>query len=376
MILINGTRWLCLPAVAAWLALSGFLSPRCAAQDTFGGAPSKPSFTDSVKQSFSKVGEAFSSKPKTNSLPDDDPTLLKSEGKPSVDLYLTLAKHFEETNKPAQAEEQYQKALRQSPNHLAAMLGYAHFMENHGRYEDAVNLYQRTIKTHPQNASAHNNLGLCHARGKKLKEATAAIGQAVQLDPRNPLYRNNVAALLVEQNRPTEAFENLRSVHGDAKAYYNLGYLLSKKGDKSSAEHHFKQALRIDPTLEPAQRWLCYLQNKPLPPPADRNFKIVRPSPTVESARQPEHVATRILPPPSPPQEPPSAPRQNPFYAPRQGPAPNRTIPGEPPATTDPASPKRLPPVAIRQPLGSAHSLDASDSSEFAPAAPLPPGAN
>jgi len=375
---IHGTIWLSVPGLAAWLALGGLILPRCAAQDAYSGAAPKPSFTQSIKDGFSKVGETIApSKPKASSLPGDDPTLLSSNGKPSVELYLALAKYYEESNKPREAEQQYQKALQEMPNHLVVMLSYAHFMENQGRYEDAVNYYQVTMKAHPKDASVYNNLALCYARKKKLKEATSALVQAVQLEPRNPLYRNNVAAILVEQNRLPEAFEHLRSVHGDAKAYYNLGYMLSKKGDTASAEHHFKQALAADPTFEPAQRWLAYLQNKPLQPssPTDRNVKVVRPAAPPAGNSPQEQVAVRIAPPPEQPAATMSAPQQNPFYAPPSQPPLRRTVVQDPSSASDSAPLKRLPPIVVRQPAGPASPGDGPESSESGPPAPLPPGA-
>ncbi len=371
MIRINGTIWLSVQAVTAWLMLSGSMLPRCAAQDLSGGA-AKPSFTQSIKQTFSKMGESFSSKPKPDSLASDDPTLLSSEAKPSVELYLSLAKYYEEANKPGEAEQQYQKALKEKPDHLAAMLSYAHFMENQGRYEDAVNLYQRAIKDHPKDASAYNNLGLCYARQKNLKDAASALGQAVHLESRSVLYRNNIAAILVEENRMQEAFEHLRSVHGDAKAYYNLGYLLNKKGDIKSAEHHFRQALLVDPKLEPAARWLSYLQNKSHSPAADRNFKTARPASSA-GGNSLQGPMTRIVAPPMPPSNSAIGPQQNPYYTQHRQPAPSRAVVQELPAIPDSSAPRRLPPVTVRQPIGSAVTGDASGNSESAPAAPLPP---
>jgi Tfp pilus assembly protein PilF len=379
VIRINGTWWLSVPAATAWLFLSSFCSSWCAAQNTYSSTAPKPSFGQSVKNSFNKIGDTFSSKPAPGALPPDDPTLLSSKGKPSVDLYISVAKLHEGANRIPQAEEQYQLAMREYPNHLVAMLSYAHFLENQGRYEDAVNQYQRTIKAHPKNASVHNNLGLCHARKKKLKEATTALNQAVQLEPRNPLYRNNISALLVEQNRLSEAFDQLRDVHGEAKAYYNLGYLLSKKGDTASAEHHFKQALRIDPTMESAHRWLSYMQNNSQPSAIDRNFKIVQPS-SADSNPPQEQVASRPMMPPMIPAVTPmvntSAPRQNPYYSQQRQTAPTSEFIQERPTLPESAPPRRLPPVVVRQPIGSAGPANVADASESAPAAPLPPGAS
>ena len=202
--------------------------------------------------------------------------------------------------------------------------------------------------------------------------------------------------MLVEQNRLSEAFDHLREVHGDAIAYYNLGYLLSKKGDTAAAEHHFKQALKIDPTMEPAQRWLSYLQNKSNASRIEGGFKIVHPPVSTEVDQPQEQVATRIMPPPAQPPIQPSvpknAPQQNPFYPQQRQPSVNRTftqdsplpldttppkvnraLSQDPPLPLDTVSPKRLPPVNVRQPIGPAAAGKVSDNSEATPDAPLPP---
>ena len=62
---INGKSWLSVLALTAWLMLSSSFSPWCAAQDPFSGPPPKPTFTQSVKQGFSKMGDAISPKSET-----------------------------------------------------------------------------------------------------------------------------------------------------------------------------------------------------------------------------------------------------------------------------------------------------------------------
>jgi hypothetical protein len=51
-------------------------------------------------------------------------------------------------------------------------------------------------------------------------------------------------------------------VHGDAQAYYNVGYLLNKKGQSRVALQYFALALRADPSLAPARQWFDYLQQQ------------------------------------------------------------------------------------------------------------------
>ena len=250
--------------LAAWVGLGWLTAAQCHGQEAYGQNPTQQSsVTGSIKQGFNKVGEFFTPpKPSHKSSPADDATSLKTQGKPGPELYTAIARLYEESGKNAEAEKYYQMALNEKADDLNAMLGYARFQENQGRINEAVALYQKAVQTHPKEAAAYNNLGLCFARRGKLNEAASALGQAVQLDPRNPLYRNNLATVLVDQNRLPEALANFREVHGEAAAYYNIGYLLNKKGQTDAAEHNFAQALRIDPKMAPAQKWLNYLQNK------------------------------------------------------------------------------------------------------------------
>ncbi len=239
------------------------MAAQCHGQEAYGQNPAQQSsVTGSIKQGFNKVGEFFTPKPSHKSPPTDDAISLKNQGKPGPELYTAIARLYEESGKNAEAEKYYQMALNEKADDLNAMLGYARFQENQGRINEAVALYQKAVQTHPKEAAAYNNLGLCFARRGKLNEAASALGQAVQLDPRNPLYRNNLATVLVDQNRLPEAFANLREVHGDAAAYYNMGYLLNKKGQTEEAEHNFAQALMIDPKMAPAQKWLNYLHRQ------------------------------------------------------------------------------------------------------------------
>lgn len=306
------------------------------------------SISSGFKQGIDKLASPFTAK-KTAAVPgpEDDAVALRSKAKPGVELFVAMARLYEQSGRLAEAGQQYQMALKDKPDHLPALLGYAQLKDHLGKQDEALQLYQRAAKTHPREASVQNNMGLCCARMGRLDDAAAALSQAVQLDPKNPLYRNNVAAVLVDQGRLREAFEQLRQVHGDAAAYYNVGYLLNKKGQSQAALQHFSQALRADPSLEPAQRWVEYLQKSTaqarLPKPVDAGLKISDPRATPQIS------------------SPPDTPRE---LAP---------MPPEPLRSEIPL-PKRLPPTSAREPAPEGPTLPGvSRSRNSAPLAPLPP---
>jgi tetratricopeptide (TPR) repeat protein len=280
------------------------------AQDTaYSGNKSwTDSVSSSVKQGFAKLGQTVSPSPSPTKVPSpvDNPISLQSKATPGPELYVAIAQLYQQAGKMDDAEQQYKLALadKEKPDNLAALLGYAQLKDSQGKSEEALQLYQRAAKAYPQQASVHNNVGLCYARQGRLDEAVAAMNHAVQLEPKNRLYRNNIASVLVDQNRIREAFTHLREAHGEAAAYYNLGYLLNKKGQTQAAMQQFAWALKTDPSMDAARRWLDYLQRTTtqarLPQhPAAMGVKIISgPATSTDATLQPsENPMPRRLPP-------------------------------------------------------------------------------
>lgn len=217
---------------------------------------SEPSLTESISSGVKKSIDGFTRMitPKPRIISDEDPVALSTKAEPSTKLYLAVARLFEQSGKPAEAQKQYQNALKHDPTNLAALLGYARLKDRLGQPEIALQLYLKAAKTHPNDPSARNNLALLHARQGRLEDAVAALREAIRLQPRTAKYRNNIATVLVEMGRAEEALVHLRAVHGEPVANYNLGYLLEKHGSLSAAMRYFAVALSADPTLTPARQ--------------------------------------------------------------------------------------------------------------------------
>jgi len=341
-----------LPTSLALFAIAAFgaFAPCCSTAAAQQQQGTNKSWTGSITSGFkdgvdkiSRIGKP-DEKSKGNTS-KDDPVSLSSEAKPSPKVHVAVAQLYEQSGKVEDAAQQYLSALKLQPDYLPALLGYARLLEQQGRSEDAIRLYRRAVETNPKEAGpAFNNMGLCLARAGRNDEAIAALSESVRLDPKNPLYRNNIAVLLVERERYRDAYAHLRAVHQQAAAYYNMGYLLAKHGRNQESIQHFSWALRADPEMIQAKQWLDYLRKEPA------------------LARRPEQ------PPPA----------LNEFSRPREfaSPEPQREIRGEPqgePAPLPPERPRtrRLPPPDNRGPA-----RPSSGSDRAIPYAPLPPSSN
>jgi tetratricopeptide (TPR) repeat protein len=314
---------------------AGPLCPTVEAQQASSSNPSWwDSFTGGIKDGCDKLAHPFGpSKPATPpSGPEDEAISLKTKGKAGPGTHVAIAQLYEQSKRMAEAEAEYQAALRESPDFVPALLGYAHLQEQLGKPKEALELYQHAVRAHPEQAAVHNNLGLCYARQNRLDDAVAAMSRAIQLEPKNPLYRNNVAAVLVDQGRVSEALVHLRTAHDDAAAYYNLGYLLNKKGQPSAALQYFRLALASDPSMEAARRWIVYLQStlaqtRIASNPIASGVRVITPPPQEAE--------------PTPPQEPP-LPRRLPPTAGRAS-AADDSAPGVAYGSSPPTAP--LPPT-------------------------------
>lgn len=269
------------------------------------------SFGQSIANGFQsgikKLSDAVT--PDTPVKQANDPVSLNTKAKPSPELYVSLGLMAEQKNNYAEAERQYRAALKAQPKHLGALLAYARLKDRQNQLDEAIHLYKQAIAAHPNEAIVYNDLGLCYARHKRPREALPELERAVQLKPKEMLYRNNLATLLVELGDVDRAFQHLVAAHGEAVAYYNLGYLMQKKGQPKPAAVLFAKALEKDPSLVDARIWLDKLGVAPPQATAAAPLSVVAPeaAPPTRSMLPPSHSfmglspEARRLPPVSPP---------------------------------------------------------------------------
>jgi tetratricopeptide (TPR) repeat protein len=207
------------------------------------------------RRAYSAIAAALTIEPRR--IPAADPVSLDSETPPiGPDLHLQAARVFESRNDIQQALTHYEAALNASPNDPKTLLAVARLYDRHDEWTLAESYYMAASNADPENSGILNDLALCYARQRKYAEAVATMQFAIQQFPTNPRYRNNIAAVLIEAGQFEHAYQHLASVHSEAVARYNLGYLLSKRGFVEPAIHQMRLALQVDPTFAAARQRL------------------------------------------------------------------------------------------------------------------------
>lgn len=238
-------------AVLVWLV-------GCAAKSPFTG------FSATTKKLGQQVSDSLTIKPKVDRA--DDPVSLSSPPKQiPAEFYTQAAWCAEQQGNLTAAVNQYEKALEIAPRDLTTLISYARFLDRLDRPEDALRIYQRAQAVDPKQAVVWNDVGLFQARRNQWQPALEALNQAVALQPSSVRYRNNLAAALVQVQRPEDAVRELEKVHPPAVARYNLGCILYQLQQVDAATEYFAQAVRLDPSLTAAQGMLAKLETPTVP---------------------------------------------------------------------------------------------------------------
>jgi tetratricopeptide (TPR) repeat protein len=114
---------------------------------------------------------------------------------------------------------------------------------------DVLRSFARRIN--PNDASAHNNLGVLYYNKGLYDEAVSAFQRALQLDPRMDVAQANLEVAYLNSGRAgarvTELREMLRRAASDHGARWELGRTLALLGQHTQAVEEFTELLRYHP---------------------------------------------------------------------------------------------------------------------------------
>ena len=143
----------------------------------------------------------------------------------------------------------------------------AYELQMQGEYQQAIELYSRSIETFAT-AEAYTFRGWTYSFLGDYDRAIAECLQAIKLDPEFGNPYNDIGAYLIEKGEYDEALpwleRSLQSRRYESYHYphYNLGRVYAAKELYTKARHHFEQALKISPDYTLAKEALTKVQHK------------------------------------------------------------------------------------------------------------------
>jgi tetratricopeptide (TPR) repeat protein len=125
-------------------------------------------------------------------------------------------------------------------------------LHNHGKLEEAIEHYRRSLRFNPNIADAHYYLADALAERGEVKEAVKEYNRAIQIDPGLWRAHFNLAKVLASQGNREGAVEHYLEVvkiePAFIDAHYQLGNVLAALGDFDTAVQHYEKALKLDPS--------------------------------------------------------------------------------------------------------------------------------
>lgn len=226
-----GSRWghavLCLLAVPAILA-------SCA---------NRPQVTEAAEQHV---------------LAEPAPAVPADPPKHPLAYYHFLLGHQAELGKEAgQAIEEYLRALRRDPTSvfLKAKLASLYFGE--GKVDDALRFADRVSETDGADSEVALLVAGVYAQAGKVEQALVMYDRAIQAGPENTDAHFSKGLLLVNLKRYEEAeaafLRGIEFAQHNPIGYYYLGRIKMEQQDPAAAVGHYRRAVDLRPTFEPAQ---------------------------------------------------------------------------------------------------------------------------
>jgi len=159
---------------------------------------------------------------------------------------------LEGQGKFADAEREYKEALALDPASDAST-GLANIYMRGRRFPDAENALRKLLAAHPEDASAHIQLGRVLAAESKNDDAISELQAAAKLAPGDLSVQGDLAELYMKAGKNDQAeaaYRGLLAAHpNDADLHHGLGQSLLRQKKFKDAEQEFVTTLKLKPDL-------------------------------------------------------------------------------------------------------------------------------
>ena len=181
--------------------------------------------------------------------------LAQDPGDPTAHALLALC--LSEQERFAEAEAQARSAVGRGPDLGLVHYALARVLYDRNRMDEAATAVEEAIRHEPEEAPYFSLLAAIHHDERRWKKSLEAADQALALDPEHPGALNLRAMVLRKLGRDREAADTIEGALArdpeSAVTHANQGWGTLQRGNPAGALESFREALRLDPTLETAR---------------------------------------------------------------------------------------------------------------------------
>ncbi|HDH57510.1 MAG TPA: tetratricopeptide repeat protein [Bacteroidetes bacterium] len=192
-------------------------------------------------------------------------------GENAAHSYFSLGNAYLKSGKLEAARQAYRSALEADSTYLQVHLNLGVLAYQAGDRIKAAEEYREELKLNPKDARALNNLGVLRFEAGRLEEAEELYERALDLQPYYEDARANLAQTLFKLGMEKAAADEMvmaadyfsRACHLDGEKalyHYNYALALGRLGYSQAAVEHLKEAIKLQPDFEMAERLLETIQ--------------------------------------------------------------------------------------------------------------------
>jgi tetratricopeptide (TPR) repeat protein len=173
-----------------------------------------------------------------------------------------LAISLNAQGKTKEALQEAHQAVGFGPHLSFVYYVLAEVLHESDRYAEAKAAIEEAIRLDPEDADYYGRLSSIQLDLNKWNEAVSAAEEGLAIDPENVTCTNCRAIALIKLGRKTEAGEAVEAAlaHDPENpiTHANLGWTLLHQNKPNTAMESFREALRLDPTLEWARKGILH----------------------------------------------------------------------------------------------------------------------
>ena len=149
------------------------------------------------------------------------------------------------------AENLYNETLKTNPNYAGAHNNLGIVLNELGEYQKAISCYEKVIQIQPNYVDAHYNLGNTLKELGEHQKAMSSYEKAIQINPNHVDAHNNLGLAfyeLEEYQKAISCYEKAIQIQPNyAAAHYNLGNTLKELGEHQKAMSCYEKVIQIEP---------------------------------------------------------------------------------------------------------------------------------
>jgi tetratricopeptide (TPR) repeat protein len=170
----------------------------------------------------------------------------------AAETYYRLGRFFDDQGQTQEAIDLFQKAIKSDPTLATAYNDLGGIFQKNQQLDQALIYYQKAVTLRPNFAEAHYNLGNAYKELSQWSEAVRHTCKALELDPNLPEAYYILGISYHELGKVEEAIESWQKAlvlnPGFAEVYFNLGIALYNTGRLEEALGLCQKAVELNPT--------------------------------------------------------------------------------------------------------------------------------